>query len=251
MKRLLAFLAPLLMMAACSYGGELSGVVDTRVIDSPGNYTEITVKGGVNVVLDPAATAISLTGDTVLINAVSVTLKDGSLSIDASRKLLKKKGIKIVSVKEEVVAPLSEVIDIVVPAPANLTEIDVAGAVNFKSVEPIKCGKLEIESAGANNIAFVCDIRELKVDAAGADNYRLEGPVMELDLDMAGACNFGAKDCYLTVNKAKVDLVGACSATICSVGTVKGDAAGACSLAITGAGEAKVKTRGASSVTRF
>jgi len=251
MKTILSLLAPLMLLASCHFGGELSGVIDTRVIDNPGDYTKISIKGGVDVVLDPTATAISLTGDTTIVNAITVTLNNGKLTIDASRKLLKKRGIKIVSVKEEVVAPLSEKIDIVLPAPAVLSEIDLAGAVNFKSVEPIKAGRLEIESAGANNIAFTCDLKELVVDAAGADNYRIEGPVMELDLDLAGACNFGAKDCYVTANKAKVDLVGACSATICSVGTVKGDAAGACSLAITGAGEAKVKTRGASSVTRF
>lgn len=251
MKRILSLLAPLMMLASCHFGGELSGVVDTRVIDLPGNYSEINIKGGVNVLLDPTATAISLTGDTVLIGAIAVDLKNGELTIDASRKLLKKRGIKIVSVNEEVVAPLSESIDIVLPAPDILSEINLAGAVNLKSVEPIKANKLEINTAGANNLTFTCDAKELTVESAGADNYRLDGPVMELDLSLAGACNFCSKDCYLTVNKAKVDLAGACSATICSVGTVKGEAAGACSIAITGAGDAKIKTRGASSIIRF
>ena len=251
MKSILSLLAPLMMLASCHFGGDLSGVIDTRVIDAPGNYTEINIKGGVNVLLDPTATTITLTGDTVLIGAVTVNLKNGELSIDASRKLLRKRGIKIVSVKEEIVAPLSEKIDIVLPAPDILSEINLAGAVNFTSTEPIKSNKLEINTAGANNLTFTCDAKELTVESAGADNYRLDGPVMELDLTLAGACNFCSKDCCLTVNKAKVDLAGACSATILSVGTVKGEAAGACSLLIGGAGDTKVKTRGASSVIRF
>ncbi len=250
MKRILSFLLPL-MMVSCSYGTELSGVIDTRVVDALEPYTEIVVKGGVNVSIDPTATAVTLKGDTVLIGAASVSVKDGVLTIDASRKLFKRKGVKNLVKVNEVVAPQAEDIDIVIPAPTTLTEISLAGAVTLTSVEPIKAGKLTIETAGANNVILVCDVKELEVDAAGADNYWLEGSAIELNLDMAGACNFCSKSQYLTVNKAKIDLAGACSATICSVGTVKGDAAGACSIAITGAGDAKIKTRGASSVIRF
>ena len=250
MKKILAFLLPLVMIS-CSYGTELSGVTDTLVLDAPATYNEIAIKGSANVTMDPAATSITLKGDSVLIAVVNVSTKDGSLTIDASRKLFKRKGIKGLVKINETVAPHSESIDIIVPAPANLTEISLAGSVTFTSVEPVKAGKLTIESAGANNIILMCDIKELEVDAAGADNYWLEGSAVELGLDMAGACNFCSKTQYLTVNKAKIDLAGACSATLCSVGTVKGEAAGACSIAITGAGDAKVKTRGASSVIRF
>ena len=250
MKRILSFFLPLVMVS-CSFGTELSGVVDTRIVDNPGTFTEIAVKGGANVTMDPAATTISLTGDTVLTGAASVLVKDGCLTIDVSRKLFKRKGIKGLVKANDVVAPHSEEIDIIVPAPADLAEINLAGAVTFTSVEAVKAGKLTIESAGANNIILMLDVKELEVDAAGADNYWLEGSAVELNLDMAGACNFCSKTQYLTVNKAKIDLAGACSATLCSVGTVKGDAAGACSISITGAGDAKIKTRGASSVIRF
>ncbi len=250
MKRILSFLLPLILVS-CSYGTKLSGIVDTRVVDIDDPYTEIAVKGGVNVSMDPAATAITLKGDTVLIGVTSVTVKDGTLTIDASRKLFKRKGIKNLVKVNDVVAPESESIDIVIPTPATLTEISLAGAVTLSSLEPVKAGRLAIETAGANNVILALDVKELNVDAAGADNYWLEGSAMELELDMAGACNFCSKTQYLTVNKAKIDLAGACSATLCSVGTVKGDAAGACSIAITGAGDAKIKTRGASSVIRF
>lgn len=250
MKKYLSLIA-LLSMVSCGFGGELSGVVDTRTVEVPGNYHEIVVKGGVNVLLDAQATAITLTGDTTLVKAITVSQKGGELTIDASRKLLRRKGLRLSFKDEESKAPLSEVIDIVIPAPVILTAINLAGAVNFTSVEPVKTGKLEIESAGANHVAFACDLRELSVEAAGADTYLLEGPVMELDLEMAGACSFGNRERYLTVNKASIDLAGACAATLCSVGTVKGSAVGACNVAITGAGETRIKTRGASSLTRF
>ena len=250
MKRILSFLLPLVMVS-CSFGTELSGIVDTRVVEDPGIYTEIVVKGSVNVTMDPTATAITLTGDTVLTGAASVVVKDGNLTVDASRKQFKRKGIKSFIKVNDVVTSNAEALDVVIPAPVALSEITLAGAVNFTSAEPVKAGKLAIETAGANNVNLVCDVKELEVDAAGADNYWLEGSAVELNLDMAGACNFCSKSQYLTVNKAKVDLAGACSATLCCVGTVKGDLAGACSLSLTGAGDSKVKSRGASSVIRF
>lgn len=238
-------------MVSCSFGTELSGIVDTRVVDVPESFTEIVIKGGLNVTMDPAATTISLTGDSVLIGATDVTVKDGTLTINASRKVLKKKGIKKLVKVNEVVATQSESIDVVIPVTATLTEITLAGAVNFTAAEPIKADKLEISTAGANSLIMTCDVKELEINTAGADNYWLGGSAVEMSLDMAGACNFCNKENYLTVNKAKVDMAGACSATLCCVGTVKGDLAGACSLALTGAGDSKVKSRGASSVIRF
>lgn len=250
MNKFLSFLVPLLMVS-CSFGTELSGVTVSRVIDHPGTFNEMVVKGGVNVTLDPTATAITVTGDSILVAAVNVSLDDKTLTIDASSKLFKRKGIKFVNIKEATVGNVSDKLDITVPTPGLLEEITLAGAVNFRAIDPIVGEKLEIESAGANRVVFTCNLKELKVDAAGADNYWVDGNVLSLEVELAGACNFGTRDRYITANKAKIDLAGACDAVICNVGSIKGELAGACSLDLTGPGETNVRSKGASSITRF
>jgi hypothetical protein len=110
-------------------------------------------------------------------------------------------------------------------------------------------GDTEMKVSGTSNIQGEIKSNKIKFDASGSSGAGLTGTANDISIDLSGASGFNAGD--LNVQTAKVDLSGACSATINVANTLKGDLSGASTVKYKGSPNIKVHSSGASKVKKI
>lgn len=193
MKKCFAVLSVLVLFAFCGCNKiTLSGNNITKEFSIEGSYTELSVENAFDVTVSDAVSQITITTDENVMPKVVVE-KDG----DKLKIHLKPLSINLGTDLE---------LKVVLPYNADLTEVALSGASEFRSEYGLEGEKVEVDLSGASD--FYCDINADEIDMNLSGASKIEGGVSatELDLDLAGA-----SDATLTgqVATLKVDLSGA------------------------------------------
>lgn len=212
MKKYLFILSAIVLFAFTSCNKIiLSGnnITEEFIID--GSYTELCVENAFEVTVTDAVDQITITTDENVMPKVLVE-KDG----DKLKIHLKPLSINIGTDLE---------LKVLLPYNADLTNVDLSGASEFRSEYGLAGETVEVELSGASD--FYCDINAHKVDVdlSGASNFYGDILANEADVDLSGSSDIegtvdvpefdlgldGASDAKLLgqVAKLKINLTGA------------------------------------------
>lgn len=212
MKKYLFILSAIVLFAFTSCNKIiLSGnnITEEFIID--GSYTELCVENAFEVTVTDAVDQITITTDENVMPKVLVE-KDG----DKLKIHLKPLSINIGTDLE---------LKVLLPYNADLTNVDLSGASEFRSEYGLVGEMVEVELSGASD--FYCNINAHKVDVdlSGASNFYGDILANEADVDLSGSSDIegtvdvpefdlgldGASDAKLLgqVAKLKINLTGA------------------------------------------
>lgn len=212
MKKYLFILSAIVLFAFTSCNKIiLSGnnITEEFIID--GSYTELCVENAFEVTVTDAVDQITITTDENVMPKVLVE-KDG----DKLKIHLKPLSINIGTDLE---------LKVLLPYNADLTNVDLSGASEFRSEYGLAGETVEVELSGASD--FYCDINAHKVDVdlSGASNFYGDILANEADVDLSGSSDIegmvditeldlglaGASDAKLVgqVAKLEINLTGA------------------------------------------
>ena len=130
----------------------------------------------------------------------------------------------------------------------SLERIDASGAVNIKTIDPLKGDKLDVELSGASVTSLEIDVTELYLEASGACVISMEGTARDQTVRTSGATTYRAYD--LESEIADIRVTGAGSARVNVSEKLDVRASGASSIRYKGSPRVNSSTSGASSIRR-
>ncbi len=151
--------------------------------------------------------SVSVEMDENLFNYIGVDVRGSTLEIDTGRYWL--------------VPQLSADVYVTLPT---LTELDIAGAVEFVSEGMITGDELDIDLSGASSGMLNLDYDEISLEVSGAGSAEVAGRADEFKADIAGAADIKARD--LITQNANVSIAGAGSISVHCTGDLDVSIAG-------------------------
>ncbi|MFL5765657.1 MAG: GIN domain-containing protein [Bacteroidia bacterium] len=128
-----------------------------------------------------------------------------------------------------------------------INSLDISGAADVKSENPVTADKLSIKTNGAGDIHLDVKANEITAEISGAGDVTLKGSAQLLDANISGAGNLKASN--LETNKVKVKASGAGDAKVNAIASLDADISGAGSIIYKGnPTERNVNITGAGSV---
>lgn len=243
MKKYLFVLSALVLLAFGSCK-KISGDPITKSFDVTDNYTTLDVCDAFNVtVCDTISQVIVTIGENLMPKVVVEVADNNTLKIYL-------KPFTVLNDAENTV---------LIPYNANLHEVALSGAADFRSEFPItgdevhvimtgasdfncdiEADKIEMYLSGASNIKGNVAATDLDLDMTGASDATLKGRVTTLDIDLSGASNIkkainGSKYA-LECDFCNGVMTGSSNAYIHCDGTIKVSLSGGSELHFTGAG---------------
>lgn len=125
-----------------------------------------------------------------------------------------------------------------------LGEIKAATAVDVRSKDTIRGGRLEIDASGASQLNLKVDVKELDTETSGASTLKIAGYAENHSIESSGASNVHARK--LITKNLVIEASGASDVNVLVTNSVKGTLEGSASLTNkTKAKTSEVETEGA------
>ena len=194
MKKHLLILSTLVLFAFGSCQ-KYAGDPVTQDFNIEGSYTELQVENGFDVIVDDAATAITITaGENVM-----------------PKVLVEKVGNKLRIHLKPMTSSYGSEMKVILPYNADLTSVDLSGASEFHSEYGLDGQKVDVELSGASKFYSVLYADEVEVDMSGASEFFGDIDADEIDLDLSGASKI---DGYVTAAEFDIELSGGSDAAL-------------------------------------
>ena len=215
--------------------------VDTNTVEGEGprittglpvrGYNAVDVSGAWDVILIPGKDhEVSLEMEENLKQYARISVEGNTLHVDMEGRL-----------------SFSTEPRIIISAP-EFRKIEVSGASELISQEPIEGSELIIDASGASEVRLEARVNQLTIDGAGASDIHLEGSASNLEADLSGSSDLYASG--LSAGQASIDVSGASSATLDVRDHLKADASGASSVSYSGSPSVEQSSSGASSIRK-
>jgi hypothetical protein len=170
-------------------------------------YDKIEVSGAYDVYLVQAdGHDVTITVDENLMEEINIYVRGSRLIIESERLIDSPEGVKIE-----------------IPT-NNIKELNISGASDIISKEPIRSEYLAILLSGAGKMDLKLDAGEVIIDLSGAALVYLEGVAKSLDVYMSGAGSLEADE--LEVIDCNIDISGVGSAIVNVSGTLDAQVSG-------------------------
>ncbi len=221
----------LLTTSACVNGIVGNGDVETRSEDVH-PFNRLYIQGNFDVHLTQAKRPdLVIKADENLQDYIEVRQTGNKLTIACDRNIIRAKRKDIyISMKD-------------------LQKLDLAGAVELQTTEPMDLESLSIFCSGASDIYLELEAERLRIDVSGATECDLEGQVDEASLVLAGAGDFNSLG--MEMEELDIDLSGAASARVFVTERLHVDLSGAGSIKYKGDPEIRKSISGIGSLRRY
>lgn len=193
-----------------------------------GEFSELEVSGGLELVVTKGKPAVTLEGDEADLKKLSVTVSKGRLVIE-------RKGFSLSS--GHVIARVS------VPT---LSKLVTSGGVTA-TVTDVAAKDFSVDASGGGSVKAQLDVETLVFDGSGGVTTKLSGRATKLVADLSGGVSFDGK--ALATKAVVLDASGGCAAKVTVSGGITGTASGGTSVSVFGnPTAAQLETSGASHV---
>lgn len=196
---LLSFLLPLMLLSCRASSDDRKGLKgDKNIVKKEftiSEYDRIVLNSSYNVVYeqrDSPTSVLTVELDENLMSYVEAKVKDKKLYLNL------KDGFNIKPTKF-----------VIYTNSADLKNVTLSGAGNFKANKKVKLDNLKIELSGAGNINFDdLEVQTIDCGLRGAGNISLAGKAVSADFKVSGAGNIKANDFVTQDAKCSVSGVG-------------------------------------------
>ncbi|MFH1159646.1 MAG: head GIN domain-containing protein [bacterium] len=213
-------------------GGDVAVKKETRQV---GSFTGIQVGGAFEIYITQTGTpSVVVEADEDIIGYIETEVEGGILKIG----MKKAPGACLNHVKT-----MNVYITV-----ADLTSLDLSGAVEVKFENQVKANDLDVEISGAVEADLNLSVVKMEMEMSGACELSLQGTGQDLSIQASGASELNAFD--FVVQNLNLYASGANEANVNVTGTLKVKASGACDVRYKGSANVDVYTSGASSVRK-
>lgn len=229
MKKTIILLSLCALFIGCAR--EYGGVPETKNYPVSGSYTGLDVSSAFQVTVSDEVTDVVVTVGELAHDRVIVKIIDGTLYI----------GFKPYT-------RYNGTATAVIPANANLCELDLSGASSFTG--DLHGHEVDIDLSGASTFEGTLNGHEMDIDLSGASHFnRVLVNADEIDLDLSGASKASLHG--VCQNKMKIDLSGASKldASLLETPSVHGEMSGASRADVTVCSGLSVNLSSASTLT--
>jgi len=230
-------LSLLLCIPGCSWFDSAQGgdvVTQNRITADEKNkrIKEITMQGNGTVILSSDEhTTVDIEGPEAEMKNVEATIHDGHLSIKSSAK-----------------GPLTLYVMIDKDHYSDVEDINLSGAIDFKTQYPIGRERLEIEAVGSCKVKIAVDVEALEITGNDSAQFDIDGQAVSQKVELKNASHYHAGS--LITEEAEIDGSGSTRFMMNVSDSIKGSLVGASILSYRGAPKIQVTTSGAASVTK-
>jgi hypothetical protein len=256
MKKL--FVTMMIVVASLSATTVMAGNVVTETYPIKSNYTAISAKNMIEVVLlDAPKNSVRVEIDELLLPHLQITVKSGVLHFSyANRREVERLRKRNRDIKEAHIYVSAYGVDTFVasgmaefesdmPLNINVLTINASGMAKF-DLERVECKTFNVSISGMAEVDTEVNAEECKFEISGMSDVDIEGRTNHLTLGLSGMSEVSFEE--LIARTAKVNVSGMSSAEICANESITGGVSGMSKLTSYGqAGKINVSTSGGSS----
>ncbi|MER2565930.1 MAG: head GIN domain-containing protein [Myxococcaceae bacterium] len=210
------------LVSSLSFAGQSTEVREV------GDFNELEVSGGLELVVTKGKPSITLEGDEAELKKLTTTVEKGRLVIE-------RKGFSLSfgHVIARVTAP-------------TLSKLVTSGGVTA-TVTDVAAKDFTVDASGGGSVKAQLDVETLVFDGSGGVTTRLSGKATKLVADLSGGVSFDGR--ALSTKAVVLDASGGCAAKVMVSGGITGSASGGTTVSVFGnPTAAQLETSGASHV---